>query len=169
LKIVEDTADDEMKELALISLGEVTCPACDKIVPDLLRLYEQGDKQSASVKGTVLAVLGKIGARPEKVIPLLIDALTDEKKIDFRIGAAVGVKHLGAHAKDAVPALIAALDVSMIKDPGRAHATRNFVLGAFAKIGPAAKKALPAIRLIAETDRRNRSAAQRAIKAIQKK
>ena len=152
LELMKQKDDVQLRELACDSLGALASPDTKQIVPGLLELYKAEGDDSWKVKGTCLAVLGKIGEKHEIVIPVLIDALKHSKKMHFRVGAARGVEFLGARAKAAVPALVDALDISKISDEEKASMTRHFVLRALGSMGPEAKAAIPAIRKIAETD-----------------
>jgi HEAT repeat protein len=172
LEIIKDNRDVYTQELACDALGDVVCAESKKIVPALLEIYSKENDESWKVKGTILAVLGKIGDQ-QVVIPTLIKALQDPKKIQFRTGAARGVEYLGPKAKIAVPALIAALDVSCYSEkshPGKADSVLCAVLDALGSIGPDASAAVPAIRRIAEATRPPGStAAERALSSITRK
>jgi HEAT repeat protein len=86
----------------------------DELIADM-NSSDQGNRLKA-----VRLLPQKKGAA-EKVVPVLIEALKDRKAVDVRWSAAVGLGHLGEKAKDAVPALQAALHDSdaRVRDAAR--------------------------------------------------
>jgi HEAT repeat protein len=70
---------------------------------DPLKKALQSDKDLA-VRKAAAEALGKIGAEPENIVPLLLDALKDKSK-DLKLGAIAALAQYGGDAKDALPAL----------------------------------------------------------------
>jgi HEAT repeat protein len=70
---------------------------------DPLKTALQKDKD-LSVRKAAAEALGNIGAEPENVVPLLIDALK-EKNNGLKLGAISALAMYGSEAKDAIPAL----------------------------------------------------------------
>lgn len=163
--------DGQLRELALLSLGQVACPEAKEIVPDLLKFYKD-QKEDFLLRVNALAMLGKIGDKVDEVIPLITDALSDPTKLKFRAAAARSAEYLGARAKATVPSLIGALDIRKIDNAQLAEQTRLNVIRALQSIGPAAEGALPALRKMAEdtqVDHATRIYAAKAVKAIEGK
>jgi HEAT repeat protein len=97
------------------------------------------------------AVLDVVAAFGDKMVPRLIDTLENDK--ESRARAAAILARMGPAAKDAVPALCAALS----DDDSE---TRNEVLFALGAIGPDSKAAVPAItRALKDADMNVRYAA----------
>src|SRR5262249_37758071 len=144
LEAMKDRRDVSMCELARISFLAVVGPESKDLVPTMLEMYKVGI-YDADTEATILVGLGRIGHKEDLVIPVLVGALGNPKRIELRHSAASGLGALGARAKSAVPALIGALDVTMVKDKNRARIIRFCVLEALADIGPDAKAAINAI------------------------
>src|SRR5205085_1447657 len=70
---------------------------------DPLKMTLQNDKDT-TVRKAAAEALGSIGAEPENVVPLLIDALKD-KNTSLKMGAISALTNYGANAKDALPSL----------------------------------------------------------------
>ena len=100
--------------------------------------------------GTLLIALGKIGDKEEIVVPLLVEALKNPKRITV---AAVGLGHMGPKAKAGVPALIESLDVCVKMEPEAAWTAVGIVLHALEDIGPDARSAIPTLKKMS-TDKR---------------
>ncbi|MBI3824061.1 MAG: HEAT repeat domain-containing protein [Planctomycetes bacterium] len=167
LELMKQKQDGEMRHTAAASLGRVVTPASNKLVSALLEMYKNGD-EDRHIEGNVLSILGKIGDQPDVVVPLLIAALRNPNRLDLRGFAVQGLQPLGPKAKAAVPALIDALDVSVIKDKGYASALQSGVLNTLASIGPDAKAAVPALRKIADDRKTNQSTREHVGEVISK-
>jgi len=105
-------------------------PDPEIVRPAMQKVMEEATPEALNDMLDALASLG------EKAVPRLIKALEAEA---VRPKAAAIIARIGPPAKEAVPALIAAL---ADKNPE----TRNEVLFALAAIGPEAKEAVPAIK-----------------------
>ncbi len=70
---------------------------------DLLKTTLQKDRD-AQVRKAAAEALGNIGAEPEAVVPLLIDALKDKNR-ELKMGAMTALSQYGSDAKEAIPSL----------------------------------------------------------------
>jgi HEAT repeat protein len=121
-------SDLDVRRTAVDSLGQIG-PAAKDAVPALLDALKDGDRNT---REWAAVSLGKIHARPKVVIPALIEVLKTNG------GAVQAIGAFGPQAKDAVPALIDAL-----QDEAPYGA-----VDALGAIGPDAKDALPALRAL---------------------
>ena len=109
---------------------------------------------------------------PENPLPLKTARgwLKNKDRPPDLVKASILLLGLGAHAKDAVPDLIAIVKMEPLPDRTADASVKNAVLQAFRAMGPAAREALPTLEAMAVTDDiMLRSDVQRTIKAIQGK
>jgi len=171
VEVMKESKDEKMRQTAAGSLWRVVGPDSKNIVPGLLQIYKNEKDESRGIKSNLLISMAIIGDKEEILIPLLVRVLQDPKNLKLRATGAAGLGYFGPKSKEAVPALIAALDVSAFKDAGEAFLTQSSVLEALGKIGPAAKAAIPAVRKIALDPGINlsiRLAAEKTFELIQK-
>jgi hypothetical protein len=128
-----------------------------------------------SKKGTdgylFFALLALANVAPDERLPLDMARhwlVTDDTETFLK---ATGVLcELGPHAKDAVGNLIAVANKKPAADPLKEQTIKMAIAGTFARIGPAAKEALPTLELMAEThDFTLRRRVLEAIKSVQGK
>jgi len=136
------------RSAAITALGRVT-QGTDVAVDELLSLSRHPEN---AVRGPALSALGEIGRQPERVVPRLIEALDDYQEHDAdwlhysqHERVVRGLQTFGLSAIPAVPALIARVrrDVDKL-DTG--------VIETLAKLGPAAREALPSLERLAEDE-----------------
>ena len=171
LELLKQKEDEHMRELASRSFGAVVGPGCKDLLPTLIEAYKKADGTYPRLECTILVALGKIGDKEHIVVPLLIEAVKNPKRIELRAPAAYSLGAMGPKAKAAVPALINALDVSMFMDRDNARAVHGQICRSLGEIGADARIALPALRKIASDAKLEggfRRAAQGAIDAIEK-
>jgi HEAT repeat protein len=104
-------------------------PDRTKMIPMIAKLLEDSDPQVAMRALTTIAESG------DQAVPALIAAL---ERPDSRYWACVALSEMGAHAKDAVPGLIKALE----DERPQVRLQAEVALG---EIGPPAKAAVPAL------------------------
>lgn len=171
LDVIKTTKDDYLRQLAVTSLLTVVGPSNMNLTSTLLEMHKQGLNNSDTERA-VLISLGKIGAKEEMVLPLLINTLKkkDPKNLNSRVFAALALAELGPKSKSAIPALIETLEeCTKLNGDDRLNLCVAS-LQALENIGPEATSALPAIRLIANDQHSNglsRRHAERAISAIE--
>jgi hypothetical protein len=95
---------DSRRQNAAAGLGEFG-PAAESVFPSLLRAFQGSD---IAVKGAAAVSLGKIRAKPDTTIPLLIRALYDEY---LREDAAEALGEFGPASAPAIPRLTELLEV----------------------------------------------------------
>jgi hypothetical protein len=89
----------------------------------------------------VPTVVGKLGEGNPEIARRLIQCLEDKTDAGFRRAVILGLGCVGPAAKEAVPALIEALDDRSESPKGaRTYRLASYTLG---KIGPPAQKAVP--------------------------
>jgi HEAT repeats len=93
------------QELAALALGGIGPPASNA-VPSLLRVLTNAGL--SGVPYNSFRALGEIHSEPEKVIPVLVNYLKNPD-VNVRRRAVQGLQAFGADARQAVPALTAAL------------------------------------------------------------
>jgi HEAT repeat protein len=163
--------DTTLSDAARDAFAWVAGPECKEHVPRLLEVYRKGERDT-TMQFRILWALGKIGAHENEVVPLLVSALKDKDpgKKRLRAAGAVGLGEMRGKAKDAVPALIEALEESLKPDHDKSLNLRSSALEALRKIGPHAKAALPVLQKIAndsQYDRATRNSAALAVKSIE--
>ena len=149
-------SDSDVRKASADALGKIG-PAAKKAVPALIAVLRDSNWK---VHKTSADALGKIGL---EAVPALIAALKDSNWI-VRYASADALGKIGPSAKEAVPALIAAL-----KDNDSYWQARSAAAEALGKIGHFAKEAVPTLSVaLKDSDRRVRTAAKKALEAIQK-
>jgi hypothetical protein len=147
----------------------LTCKLAGKdAAPKLIKIIN-------SKKGTdgyqFFALLALANVSPQERLPLDMARqwlVTDDTETFLK---ATGVLcELGPHAKDVVGNLIAVANKKPAADPLKEQTIKMAIAGTFARIGPAAKEALPTLELMAEThDLTLRRRVLEAIKSVQGK
>lgn len=133
---------------ALSEIGPTATPA----IPALLEAIRL---QDLSTRRIAVHALGRIGPRDPRVIPTLIDLLTDQKDPIMCSSAASALGRIGPEAKEAIPALIKMLNLQgeesgppkswRIPYVSVVTNARSLAAEALGRMGPAAKVALPAL------------------------
>jgi len=131
--LVTALEDGEVGLSAIEALTRIG-PGAQAATRPLLKLLKHKDER---VRGAATRALGDVGAKPEEVVPALIEALKHEAD---RWSAARTLGRYGPWAKAAIPELLALLK-SENEDP-LLQGTAAFALGA---MGPEAKVAIPAL------------------------
>lgn len=101
---------------------------------------------------------------PGTLIPLLVNFVDQERDKPISDTVAFYIQSRGPNDKDYVPALLEAL-----KNPDHSLKVRMAIVEAFARMGPTAKDAAPALRDIAfdkEAPQRLRETAEKALKKV---
>jgi hypothetical protein len=145
IRCVEDTRNDEIRQVAAYGLGQVG-PAAAGAVPALIQLLKDTRNDEAGERGAVAAeALGSIGPGAAAAVPALVEALNDGR---FRVPARAfdALANIGAEARSAIPEMIAALKRAEAEyQPGRAEALA-LIAKDLAHKGET--QAIPLIRLI---------------------
>ena len=99
-----------------------------------------------------LGVLASIA--PENPLPLKAarDWVQNKQSAPDLVKAAIMMRRLGVHAKDAVPDLIGVLKMKPFADTAVESTLKRVVLETLRAIGPAAKEALPTLEAMTTTD-----------------
>jgi len=107
------------------------------------------EHRNYAVRANAARRLGRAGAKARKAVPQLTALLSDQEGYVRRM-AAIALGEMGRHAKDAVPALCVLLHPSTAGGYTAAHhnSTRDEVVKALAKTGPAAVDAIPALQTL---------------------
>lgn len=118
-----------IRDCAIMAFGEIG-PAANAAVPALFELIKQ---DAPRIQSMAFRSLGRIGAGDKRVVPTLILLLKSKESVG---GAAFALGLIGPdHAKEAIPVLIQALDLS--------HPSRKSVILALGEMGPEAKAVVP--------------------------
>jgi HEAT repeat protein len=175
-KLVEmlDDRSEWYRQLVGATLCELGT-AAKSATPVLVRSLK--DKTARS-PGVTIAILGSIGADPKEVLPVLIPALEDRQQRDIALRV---ICSFGPAAKEALPALRRAIRDEQAHDDEQKAASlilieplagigadavpllmeflqeksagfQSYSADALAKIGPAAKPALPALVKLLKSD-----------------
>jgi HEAT repeat protein len=171
LELMKQKKDQFTRELAAASFGALMDPSSKQLVPTLLELFKKGD-ENPHIERTYLEALRRIGDKEEILIPICIEAMHGPKRTDLRAVAASVLGKFGPKSKEAVPALVRALDVSDFKDESASFAMVSAVVEALGSIGPDAKAAVPALKKIAANKKAHVGlplTAERALEKIEKK
>ena len=152
----------------LVGLVGIWMGGCEKLTQEqkVEKLIKKLQDQNVNVRMNTVRALGKIGT-PEAIkavedaIPFLIQQLQSDQDKWVRMLAAMALSAVGEGTKDAVPALIQALqdqDVSV----------RYYAAYALGKIGQDAKDAVPALIQALQNDHniRGRDSATIALEKI---
>jgi HEAT repeat protein len=160
--LIETLGDEnaELRAYSALALGKICKPSADAGVPVPEAVVPALRSSMTDTDGLVRVwsalAMFRILPQAEPEIKVIADVLENMGKSQVRIQAAVAIIKIGPRAKDAVPALITALD-----SPGvRRHAA--YALGA---IGPEAGDAIGALT---EVSRKGGAAGQAAKDAIEK-
>ena len=115
---------------AIMALGCIG-PSAKEAVPSLLRWATNAN---ANVRSSSIVALSNIGAEPDRVVPVLINAVHDP---NFRTSAVLALENFGPDAKSAVPALLELLAAhnSLLEDSVVAEALVKIDPEAAAKAG----------------------------------
>ncbi|MEW6357737.1 MAG: HEAT repeat domain-containing protein [Planctomycetota bacterium] len=153
----DDVVYDAAKE-SLVALG----PAAKGAVPVLGRYLADNETRGVACS-SALAVLGSVGAADAEARAALAAATTGHKEERIRWGAIHALSKCGPAAKDAVPALIKALEDAAPK-------VREIAASILGGLGGEAKEAVPALKNVSENDPRPgvRSAAKYALERIER-
>jgi HEAT repeat protein len=103
-------------------------PSAKEAVPSMLRWVTNADPH---LRLEVIVALGRVHADPDRVVPVLTDALHDPDKL-VRINAADALGEFGPNATPAVPALVEFLNAQ------NDSLVRSWVAAALKKIDPEA-------------------------------
>lgn len=169
IDVVKDKKQGQFREIAVWALYWIGAPA-KSAVPTFLEILTRPN-ENPKLQADILASLGKIGAEEKVAFPILIAALQDPKRPDFRQAAAAGLHAYGARAKVAVPALLKSLDVSDVPDLKTANLIREYILITLEEIGIEAMAAVRVVEKIAHNPKEDmdvRRAASQALKSIRR-
>ena len=160
----KDKPESRVSLAAAVSLGRIG-PAAREALPALLELAKKGDDLKLQIRA--IGALGAIGDQAEAVVPALLAAVKDPKV------RGIAVRSLGRmgpkRAKEIVPALLKALDVSDMKDKADADLAQFNAIFALVEMGPAARVAVPKIEEILKDPNSGfqaRLAAERALEKL---
>jgi HEAT repeat protein len=112
-------------------------------VPALVGLLNDPDPR---VRKVATVALQPYGPHAKKAVPLLAAIIRENGDVDAAWFAAETIGCIGADAKAAVPTLISALRV---QSSGNGPSLQEYACTACGSVGPAAKEALPALRVAA--------------------
>jgi hypothetical protein len=118
IEIANQNISPESRYCALDALGYIGPPAKEAVY-SLLRWSTNSDYE---VRGQAFFALGKIGTEPDRVLPVLINALHDESGT-VQTCAILALKDYGPNAKRAVPALVEFLNTHDDATSDRSYAT----------------------------------------------
>jgi HEAT repeat protein len=152
------------------ALGDIR-PRDKEAVTILLKTLQEGD--DVGIRQVAAIALGKIGMEPERVMPVLVEALDGKgakntsEALALRFGAVNALGAFGPKAKAAVPKLVAILRKTPAEfQPGDFDlALCHNVILALEKMGPDAREAIPILRELAQGNPLSRFAKQ-ALKKI---
>jgi HEAT repeat protein len=158
--------DEEMRIDVEWPLSQMIGP---RMLPRLLALAQDKDPR---VRVAVVCICGQLVEQSPAVVRTLIQALQDHAEANFgsprrgkfrvSLAAASSLGNLGPRAREAVPALAAALK----SDEARLRHQAAFALG---RIGPAARGAIPALKeALNDRDKDLRLIAEESLKKIQR-
>jgi HEAT repeat protein len=163
--IIETLGDEnaELRAHSALALGKICTPSADADFPVPEAVVPALRKSMTDTDGLVRVwsalAMFRILPQAEPEIKVIADVLENKGKSQVRIQAAVAIYKMGPRGKDAVPALIIALD-----SPGvRRHAA--YALGA---IGPDASDAIGALTKVSRQRGAAGQAAKDAIENIRK-
>jgi HEAT repeat protein len=127
---------------ALLSVCEALGPAAKDAVPDILGCLRQD--RSAGTQQAAFRALGAIGPAAKEAIPVLTRAAADRQHPATR-EAVLALVGLGLEAPEVIDTLVRVLQDSADGRPGRRD-RQSSAAAALMRLGPAAKRALPALR-----------------------
>jgi HEAT repeat protein len=133
-----------MRGTAACALALIGPPA-KEAVPIMIRILDENNHEPKELLCPVVGALGRIGAQPDVVMPVLQNLLKDHKRIYLRPIAATALGFFGPKAKAAVPDLLAAIDISGATDRYEAYAMLSNPVYALLEIGTGADKAVPLV------------------------
>jgi hypothetical protein len=148
--------DDEHAEVrsAAITALYLTGPPAAAAIPKLAEMRLTEEKWN---RFDVYCALGRIGANSPAIVSLL---KSDLESGPCRHGAVAGLRKIGPGAKEAVPALVSALE-------GASSGLRLGIVRALGAIGPAAESAVPALeKALQDEDELVREAAAEALEKV---
>ena len=156
---------NSVSKLALIALIRYG-PEAREVAPKLIQMVKD-NKHGESYETALLSTLVRV--KPDEPFTLNIFRDWLRAKNPEHIEKATGLFYrLGRHGKPAVPELIGALDMKPVADPSFERRIKTGILSALMWIGPDAKEALPAIRILANSqDFLVRQQVEKSIKAIE--
>ena len=153
VKVLKDKDDNVRRNVAeaLAQMGSVS----REYLPEVTEALKD---PNSDVRVAVLATIRNMGPEADKAVPALVRLLKEDKETQVRQKAALTLGHLGNLAKDAVPALAAALkDESVL--------VRAEAAAALAQMG---NLALPALENLGESLKDNQQDVRvNALKALE--
>ncbi|MBI2809099.1 MAG: HEAT repeat domain-containing protein [Planctomycetes bacterium] len=169
-----DLGPDEKTGLSSVSMRamiflQMRGSRAKKAAPALIRIAKSGTG-SENYRFRSLATLATVA--PEDRLPLNTAKvwLKETHSIEKLTKATGLLSELGPYGKDAVPELISLATGSFFKDPVLELRLKRQIVDTFARIGPAAKDALPTLQAMSATENTIlRSHVFEAIKAVQPK
>jgi HEAT repeat protein len=160
-KVLKDT-DAPLRRQAVLRLWRLG-PAAKAAFADILELVNDPD---VSVRTAAGYALGTVDPEDDRVVPLLIELLSDTKSLQVRAAAATSLTRVGKKGSRAVPALIKALDVKTVSDPTWANAAQARVIAALGQMGADAADAVPALLKVLRDRRVDQRVHAEAIKTL---
>jgi HEAT repeat protein len=107
-KYTEDlkkSKDAKVRAIALTELGKLAVIQKTLVSDALPDIYKSLEDKDANVRAAAATCLGQCDEPTDKVLPLLMKILKDDKEDAVKIGAAKGLGSMGPDAKPAVKAL----------------------------------------------------------------
>jgi HEAT repeat protein len=107
-KYTEDlkkSKDAKVRSTALLELGKLAVVQKALVSDALPDIYKALEDKDASIRAAAATCLGQCDEPTDKVVPLLLKMLKDEKEDSVKIGAAKGLAAMGPEAKAALPTL----------------------------------------------------------------
>jgi HEAT repeat protein len=137
--------------VAIDSLGWLQGGSAEPALPALIEQARHGHPE---LRSAALRTLGWIGRKEEALrptlLPVLVAVLREPDAGRLRATAACALGSVGPGAKDAVPALAAALLQKDVMDAKTAKLIRVSILEALEQMGPARVEAVPALIAVLE-------------------
>ena len=149
----------EVRQEAASTIGELREYA-KPVIPQLITILKDGEEDS-DVRAAAALALGRIGQEPDKVVPILIQALAN-KNYKVKGGSAHALGYFPTYAKQTVPLLLNALSDKSVP-------VRQDVLYGLRQLGPLAKKASETVKkMLNDPNEYVRDAATDALAAIER-
>lgn len=106
----EPAGTNHLSRQTAIALGKIGGPQAAPAIPLVKRLFEQ--ETNWNMRTSLAVALFRLDATQQEAIKFLMDGLTNHQPAGNRWIAAMQLGSIGPGARDAVPALIAALDAA---------------------------------------------------------
>jgi HEAT repeat protein len=97
--------DSKVRITALLELGKLAVVQKTLVGDALPDIYKSLEDKDAGVRAAAATCIGQCDEPVDKVVPVLLKMLKDEKEDSVKIGAAKGLAAMGPSAKEALPTL----------------------------------------------------------------